>query len=79
MIGRRKSPDVLPFRLYARYGKHKVSFAYKLPNRKRAFRLSAAASNKEAIAEIQKQAIERAEALNGNAIEQGTVAALFER
>ncbi|TAM50175.1 MAG: hypothetical protein EPN57_20345 [Paraburkholderia sp.] len=79
MIGRRKSPDGLPFRLYPRYGKHKVSFAYKLPNGKWAFRLSAPAQNKEAIAEIRKQAIERAEALNGDAIEPGTVAALFER
>lgn len=78
MIGRRKTPDGLPFRLYARYGKHKVSFAYKLPNGKWAFRLSAPASNKEAIAEIRKQAIERADALNGDAVEPGTVEALFE-
>lgn len=27
MIGRRKTPDGLPFRLYARYGKHRFSFA----------------------------------------------------
>lgn len=79
MIGRRTRPDGLPFRLYARYGKHKVSFAYKLQTGKWAFRLSAPASNKEAIAEIRKQAIERAEALNGDAIEPGTVEALFER
>lgn len=79
MIGRRKTPDGLPFRLYPRYGKHKVSFAYKLPNGKWAYRLSAPAHNKEAIAEIRKQAIERAEALNGDAVEPGTVEALFER
>lgn len=79
MIGRRKSPDGLPFRLYARYGKHRVSFAYKLPNGKWAFRISAPASNKEAIAEIRMQAIQRAEALNGNTVEPGTVEALIER
>lgn len=79
MIGRRKTPDGLPFRLYARYGKHKVSFAYKLPNGKWAFRLSASANNKEAISEIRKQAIERAEALNGDAVEPGTIEALIER
>ncbi|WP_176079366.1 hypothetical protein [Paraburkholderia tropica] len=79
MIGRRKTPDGLPFRLYARFGKHKASFAYKLPNGKWAFRLSVPAHNKEAIAEIRKQAIERAEALNGDAVEPGTVEALFER
>ncbi|WP_157633029.1 hypothetical protein [Burkholderia ubonensis] len=79
MIGRRKRPDGLPFRLYANYGKHKVSFGYKLPNGKWAFRLSAPARNKETIAEIRKQAIERAEALNGNAIEPGTLEALVAR
>ena len=79
MIGRRKRPDGLPFRLYAHYGKHKVSFGYKLPNGRWAFRLSAPAHNKEALAEIRKQAIERAEALNGNAIEPGTVEALVAR
>ncbi|KUZ95462.1 hypothetical protein WI40_17170 [Burkholderia ubonensis] len=78
-IGRRKRPDGLPFRLYANYGKHKVSFGYKLPNGKWAFRLSAPARNKETIAEIRKQAIERAEALNGNAIEPGTLEALVAR
>jgi integrase len=78
MIGRRKRPDGLPFRLYPNYGKHKVSFGYKLPNGKWAFRLSASSHNKEAIADIRKQAIERAEALNGDAIEPGTVEALIE-
>lgn len=78
MIGRRKRPDGLPFRLYAHYGKHKVSFGYKLPNGRWAFRLSAPAHNKEALAEIRKQAIERAEALNGDAVEPGTLEALAE-
>jgi integrase len=78
MIGRRKRPDGLPFRLYANYGKHKVSFGYKLPNGKWAFRLSAPTHDKEAIADARKEAIERAEALNGDAIEPGTVEALIE-
>ncbi|WP_412021926.1 hypothetical protein [Burkholderia cepacia] len=68
----------MPFRLYANYGKHKVSFGYKLPNSRWAFRLSAPAHNKEALAEIRKQAIERAEALNGDAVEPGTFEALAE-
>ncbi|GJH31398.1 hypothetical protein CBA19CS91_01595 [Paraburkholderia hospita] len=79
MIGRRKSPDGLPFRLYARYGKFKVSFAYKLANGKWAFRLTAQANNKEAVAEIRREAIERAEALNGNAVEPGTVEDLIRK
>ncbi|ALP62795.1 site-specific integrase [Paraburkholderia caribensis] len=79
MIGRRKSPDGLPFRLYARYGKHKVSFAYKLPNGKWAFRLTAPVHNKEAVADIRKEAIERAEALNGNAVEPGTTEDLVKK
>jgi len=29
MIGRRKSPDGMPFRLYERLGKFKVSYGYK--------------------------------------------------
>ena len=32
MIGRRKSPDGMPFRLYERIGKFKVSYGYKLPD-----------------------------------------------
>ncbi|MBU9133047.1 hypothetical protein KTD17_08540 [Burkholderia multivorans] len=70
MIGRRKRPDGLPFRLYAHYGKHKVSFGYKLPNGRWAFRLSAPARQKDAVAEIRKQA------LNGDAVEPGTFEAL---
>lgn len=79
MIGRRKTPDGLPFRLYARHGKHKVSFGYKLPDGTWAFRLSAPAGNREAIAAIRKEAIERAEILNGDAVEPGTCEALIAR
>ncbi|MBR8294956.1 hypothetical protein KDW63_12255 [Burkholderia cenocepacia] len=50
-----------------------------MPNGRWAFRLSAPAHNKETLAKIRKQAIERAEALNGNAIEPGTVEALVAR
>jgi hypothetical protein len=34
VIGRRESPDGLPFRLYVRKGKFKVSYGYKLPSGK---------------------------------------------
>lgn len=67
MIGRRTSPDGLPFRLYHRAGKFKVSYGYKLLDGKWAFRLSAPSADKEAAARIRKQAIERAEVLNGTA------------
>lgn len=79
MIGRRTSPDGLPFRLYKRAGKFKVSFGYKLPNGKWAFRLSAATNNPAAVAAVRKDAIERAEILNGIAVEPGTVADLLKR
>jgi integrase len=79
VIGRRESPDGLPFRLYVRKGKFKVSYGYKLPNGKWAFRLTAPATDLEAIAEIRRQAIERAEVLNGNSIQDGTTADLIKR
>lgn len=78
MIGRRKTPDGLPFRLYARYGKHRVSFAYKALNGTWAFRLSAPTGNAEAIAGIRKEAIARADELNGDAVEPGTTEALID-
>lgn len=66
MTGRRKSPDGLPFRLYFESGKHRATFFYKLPNGKRAFKLSAKSNDQEAIAKIRKEAIQQAEELNGN-------------
>lgn len=79
MIGRRKSPDGLPFRLYIREGKFKTSIGYKLPDGSWAFRLSAQTNNKEAVAKIRKEGIERAEALNGKFVGPGTVAALVKK
>jgi len=79
MIGRRKRPDGLPFRLYPRYGKHKTSFGYKLDDGKWAFRLSAPSNNAEAVAATREEAIKRANELNGNAVRAGTVEALFEQ
>lgn len=76
MIGRRISPDGLPFRLYCRVGKFKTSYAYKLPSGKWAFRLTASSNNKDAVAAVRKEAIERAEALNGKAVVAGTLASL---
>lgn len=79
MIGRRKSPDGLPFRLYVDKGKFKVSFYYKLPDGKRAFTISANANHAEAVAEARKKAIEQAEELNGTAPQLGTIAMLVDR
>jgi integrase len=79
MIGRRDSPDGLPFRLYKRSGKFKVSFGYKLPSGKWAFSLSAPTNNPEAVATVRREAIERAEILNGVAVAPGTVADLVKR
>lgn len=79
MIGRRIKPDGLPFRLYERRGKFKVSFGYKLPSGAWEFRLTAAVNNPDAVATVRKQAIERAEVLNGNAPLAGTTAKLIER
>lgn len=74
MTGRRKSPDGLPFRLYRRTGKFKVSYWYKLPSGAWAFNLTASVNNADAIAEIRKRAIQKAEELNGNAVLSDTVA-----
>lgn len=73
MTRRRKSPDGLPFRLYFRKGKFKVSFGYKLPNGEWAFCLSTSVNNPEAIAEIRKEAIQQAEILNGDAVQAGSL------
>lgn len=67
MIGRRKSPDGMPFRLYPRIGARTTSYGYKLPNGKWAFRLSAPTKDKEAVVRIREEAIARANTLNGQA------------
>ena len=61
----------MPFRLYERLGKFKVSYGYKLPDGKWAFRLTAAASDKAACARIRAEAIDRANVLNGAPLEGG--------
>lgn len=55
----------MPFRLYERIGKFKVSYTYKLPDGTCAFWLSAPASDKEGVAQIKAEAIQRANELNG--------------
>lgn len=77
MIGRRTSPDGMPFRLYERIGKFKVSYGYKKPDGKWAFRLTASIHDKEEVARIRKEAISRAEVLNGKAPDSGTTEALI--
>lgn len=79
MIGRRNSPDGLPFRLYVDMGKFKVSFYYKLPSGKRTFTLAAAVNNQDAIAKAKTEAIDRANELNGNAPKKGTISDLTKR
>lgn len=79
MIGRRKSPDGMPFRLYERIGKFKVSYGYKLPGGTWAFRLTAPAGDRDACARIRDEAIARANELNGMPAETGATEALFKR
>jgi integrase len=78
MIGRRTSPDGMPFRLYERKGKFKISYGYKMPNGTWEFRLTAPANDPEAVARIRREAIERADILNGNVSDTGTTEALIE-
>lgn len=73
MIGRRKSPDGLPFRLYVRNGKTTISYGYKLPNNKWEFRLTAQIKDEASVARIRREAIDRAEILNGKSIAVGGV------
>lgn len=77
MIGRRQTPDGLPFRLYVTKGKFKVRFFYKLPGGKLAFSLTARANNAAEVAAVRKDAIGRAEILNGHAAPPGTTGALI--
>jgi len=79
MIGRRTKPDGLPFRLYERVGKFKISYFYKLPGGANAFWLSASVKRPEAIAQIRREAIQRAEILNGKAVSSGTTEELFKK
>lgn len=79
MIGRRKSPDGMPFRLYERIGKFKVSYGYKLPDGTWSFRLTAAIIDKAAVARIRAEAIDRANVLNGAPLDGGETEVLFRR
>lgn len=79
MTKRRVVADGLPFRLYRRIGKFKVSFFYKLPDGKWEFRFTAPSNNPEAIAEIRVAAILRAEELNGNIPKAGTIGELINK
>ncbi|HEY8606591.1 MAG TPA: tyrosine-type recombinase/integrase [Noviherbaspirillum sp.] len=69
----------MPFRLYERSGKFKVSYGYKLPNGKWEFRLTAPASDAEAVARVRTEAIERANVLNGAAPTSGPTEDLFQK
>jgi integrase len=78
MIGRRKSPDGLPFNLYMFVGKRVVSFGYK-PANKWIFRLRAPRARPEKVAAIRAEAIRRANELNGCATYVGNTAELIDR
>lgn len=78
MIGRRDSPDGLPFRLYERKGKFKYSIGYKLPGGAWDFRLSAPANNAQEIAKVREEAIVRANILNGLVPKANTTSALID-
>lgn len=69
----------MPFRLYERVGKFKVSYGYKLPDGTWAFRLTAPADDAAARARVRTEAIDRANALNGAPVEGGETEALFRR
>lgn len=69
----------MPFRLYERVGKFKVSYGYKLPDGTWAFRLTAPADDAAARARIRTEAIDRANVLNGAPVQGGETEALFRR
>lgn len=56
----RNAPDGLPYRVYERKGIRDYSIGYKLPDGKWAFRLKCAVTDKAKIAELRREAIERA-------------------
>jgi integrase len=69
----------MPFRLYERLGKFKVSYGYKLPTGKWAFRITAPADDKAAVAKAKADAIERANILNGVVPDAGETDELFRK
>jgi integrase len=69
----------MPFRLYERIGKFKVSYGYKLPDGTWSFRLTASILDKAATARIRAEAIDRANVLNGAPLDGGETEALFRR
>jgi integrase len=77
MIGRRKSPDGLPFRLYERMGKFTYSIGYKLRSGEWEFRLSAPANDAVKIAQAREEAIARANVLNGIVVKANTTSSLI--
>jgi len=80
MIGRRKSPDGLPFNLFMRKGKRITSFGYKNPSTNIwEFRLRAPTASAEKVARVRDEAIRRAMNLNGEGEADNTVAAWIKR
>lgn len=79
MVGRRKKPDGLPFRLYIRYGKRKVSFGYKNDNGTWAFRMSAPRARPDKVSDVRQRAVEEANKLNNDAPQVHTTSNLIDR
>lgn len=78
MVRRRQNPDGLPYRVYERRGARDYSIGYKLPSGAWAFRLRCAADDKAKIAELRREAIQRAAQIDMKAPAADSVAALID-
>ncbi len=78
MIKRRDTPDGLPFRVYERKGVRVYSIGHKGDGGKWTFRLQCAADDKAKIAELRREAIDKANRLGAGAPAEGTVTALID-
>jgi hypothetical protein len=78
MSRRRAKPDGLPFRVYERTGVRVYSIGLKSPAGSWTFRLSCDVTQRDKIAELRREAIDRANRMTSGAPTQGSVAALME-
>jgi integrase len=78
MIKRRQKPDGLPYRVYERRGSRVYSIGYKADGGRWLFRLQCPAGAISQIAELRREAIDRANRLSNGAPTVGTVAALID-
>lgn len=78
MIRRREKPDGLPFRVYERRGVRVYSIGYKADGGKWLFRLQCSIADAGKVAELRRDAVERANRLGAGAPTAGTVSALID-